>query len=693
MTSNNDFTSSGFFVLRTPLLPFGELLAWADGAVDRPVLRERLRKLVARPEVREAIFVASPALEELIDAWAKDPEAARSRQCERALVRYVARMAGRATPFGLFAGVSTGAVDEETDLVLAGRDRYRRATRLDAGYLVDAVEGLLAEPEFRERSRFRPNPSLYRIGDRLRYIHSRPGADEDRHRLISVRDSAALGSALAAAADGTHPAELRAALVADRHPEERVGRYVDELISRQVLLPELDVQLTGGDATQGLAGSVPALAAAKAELAALDSTELGQPPERYRRLASTVASLPAEAKLERLFQVDMTKESAAATLGAEVVNELRRGIELLQRIGYHRTTPTPLERFAERFQERYEGEEIPLLEALDPDVGVGFGREEPAPSPLLEGVDGVSGRPASREWTTREDHLLARLLEVRAAGGDELVLDHRDVLRLAADDPPPLPGAFAALGVLGASSASALAAGRFRLFVLGAVGPSGARLLGRFCHADPRLRAAVEEHLRAEEALDPDAVFAEIVHVPRARDANVAARPLLREYEIACLTGSGAPQERQIPLCDLLVSVEGGGVVLRSRTLERRVVPRLTSAHNFASRGMLAYRFLAALQDQGTAASPSVWDRSRRRRSSPGCATGASCSRQHGGASTRRRSATGTATPPSRSGGPRSGCRASRRSSTSADSSPSTSTTPWPSTRWCRRCAPAARPK
>ena len=32
----------------------------------------------------------------------------------------------------------------------------------------------------------------------------------------------------------------------------------------------------------------------------------------------------------------------------------------------------------------------------------------------------------------------------------------------------------------------------------GAAGPSGARLLGRFCHADPELHQWVEQHLRAE---------------------------------------------------------------------------------------------------------------------------------------------------------------------------------------------------
>src|SRR5262249_26553695 len=146
----------------------------------------------------------------------------------------------------------------------------------------------------------------------------------------------------------------------------------------------------------------------------------------------------------------------------------------------------------------------------------------------------------------------------------------------------------------------ALAAGDFRVLLQGGSGPSGARLLGRFCHADLELHEHVEQHLRAEEALEPDAVFAEVVHLPEGRLGNILARPVLRAYEIPYLGRAGVPADRQIPVSDLRVSVASGQVVLRSERLGRRVIPRLTSAHNFrASQGI--YAFLCALQAQGTA--------------------------------------------------------------------------------------------
>lgn len=47
-------------------------------AADQQLLRHRLRTLLARPEVREAIFLASPSLEEALPHWLQYPESERA---------------------------------------------------------------------------------------------------------------------------------------------------------------------------------------------------------------------------------------------------------------------------------------------------------------------------------------------------------------------------------------------------------------------------------------------------------------------------------------------------------------------------------------------------------------------------------------------------------------------------------------
>src|SRR5262249_47538523 len=110
---------------------------------------------------------------------------------------------------------------------------------------------------------------------------------------------------------------------------------------------------------------------ARQELEAIDAGGLGAEPARYRLLARLLESLPAEMNLARLFQVDLVKPGEAATLGHAVVAEIVRGVTLLHRLA-RRPREDPLARFREAFVSRYEGREIPLIEALDEDTGIGF---------------------------------------------------------------------------------------------------------------------------------------------------------------------------------------------------------------------------------------------------------------------------------------------------------------------------------
>src|SRR6516225_6881662 len=142
--------TSGFFALRTPMLPFDDFLWWSEGLLapkvaeqeldqalerDRTELRQKLRQIIARPEVREALFVASPSLDESLPLWMLEPENERGQKVERTLVRYFTRMCSRPTPFGLFAGCSVGTIGERTQLSLQQRAASQRHTRLDMDYL------------------------------------------------------------------------------------------------------------------------------------------------------------------------------------------------------------------------------------------------------------------------------------------------------------------------------------------------------------------------------------------------------------------------------------------------------------------------------------------------------------------------------------------------------------------------------
>ncbi|MEM8934149.1 MAG: lantibiotic dehydratase, partial [Acidobacteriota bacterium] len=306
-----------------------------------------------------------------------------------------------------------------------------------------------------------------------------------------------------------------------------------------------------------------------------------------------------------LLQVDLYKP-AAVTLGRSVVDQVVQGIEVLHKL----SRPDPedeLDDFRRAFVERYGvGRDVPLLEALDAEIGVGLKRQRRAGlvGPWIGDLRLRDGMPAESElgsaepWSPREDLLRRRLDRALASGAAVIDLTAAEIDRLDAD-PRPLPQAFSAMFTIAAESASAVDEGHYELLIHHVVGPSGARMLGRFCQGDATIRRHVEAHLRAEEAADPDALYAEVVHLPEGRLGNILNRPILRAWEIPFLGRSGAAHEHQISPRDLTVSVVDQRVQLRSRRLGRRVEPRLTSAHAFDHRTLGLYRFLCLLQGQG----------------------------------------------------------------------------------------------
>jgi lantibiotic biosynthesis protein len=613
MSFRREFAPSGFFVLRTPLLPFDELAAWAEGAHDRAELERRLREAYERPELQEALHLASPQLCERLDAWGSD----HARKWLPGLVSYFARAASRPTPFGLFAGCSLGEIGERTCLELDKRARYGRHTRLDMDYLTALVRALEADGNIRPCLSFRPNSSLYRVGGRVRYAESRLDGTLRSYHLVAVDESGELEAMLARASAGATPAELAAALVGDDISVDEAEEFVDELIDAQVLVSDLQPALTGPEPVpalvEAMAEQEEAAEPARALRVALDSLErldrqgLGAPAAEYRRIESLFEHQPAKPDPSRLFQLDLTKP-ARATLGRAVVDEIARALELVAKLT-PRVADDPLDRFRAAFTERYEDREVPLAEVLDEEIGIGFDVSRAAESaPLLAGLELGSRNGATPLWEERHRLLLHLVGQALRDGRRELELTPSEIDALAPAQPPRLPDALEVMATVAAASQDELDRGRFRVFLRGASGAPGAGLVGRFCHADGALRARVEEHLRREEAQRPDAVFAEIVHLPDGRVGNILLRPVLRSYEIPFLGRSGAPPEAQLPVTDLLVSVVRDDIasdgaerlVLRSRSLGCEVLPRLTTAHKYSRSSLGIYRFLCELQRQGT---------------------------------------------------------------------------------------------
>lgn len=596
--------TADFFVLRSPGLPLDSL--HPEGPSQREALRRLLRDLIRRDAVREAVALASPDLASRLGAWLEGTlEATAARGVERALLKYLSRMSHRATPFGLFAGVSMGAWGPANQLSVGPWTACRKAVRLDWGVLETLVDHLEGDPELRPKLSYRPNTSLSASGGWYRYLEHRdqPGTGRTYH-LEAAEATPHLDLALRQAQAGARLEDLATSLAHRLEVEPAAARsFLDQIAQAQVLCGDLHPPLTSPDPLGHVIAALRAdpVTAPRAEpLAALgraletyQEAPIGSHSDGHPGLAAPLAALGVPADTRDVLQVDLFRPATALTLSPAVRRALEEGAETLRRLTPRRLEG-PLDRFRAAFMERYGTRWLPLLEVLDEESGIGFDGAPPLEGALLEDLPFPMATPP-QPLSQRDRFLLAQL--PRWQGTQAWELEDADVEALSEPDPRPFPASFAALASLAAANSAALDQGDFQFWMEQYSGPTAARWLGRFASGDPELKTSLQRHLRKEEAARPGAAFAEVVHVPEGRMGNVLARPALRDYEIPFLATSGVARANTLLPSDLRLTVRGDRVLLASARLGREVIPRLSSAHNF-TRGPVVYRFLARLQDQ-----------------------------------------------------------------------------------------------
>ena len=330
---------------------------------------------------------------------------------------------------------------------------------------------------------------------------------------------------------------LAETLVDDEISEADAKEYIAELLDSQILVADVRPRVTGDEPVHGLVATLAAhaktariakrLEEVRAALEALDEEGLGGIPDRYRAVAALLAELPAQPELSRLVQVDLVKPAQGATLGPQVVGELVRGRAILHQLVPPRRSDS-LSRFREQFAERYETREVPLVEALDEEAGIGFERSR---SPLAEAAPLLAGLPFNGDdeeaepWSWRDAFLLRKLAVALSEESGEIRLDARDLDNLSSRPSSALPDAFHVSATVAAESASAIERGDFRVLLQNVAGPSGAA--SSAASATPRRSCCIssETTSRPRRPDVPRHCSQRLCTFPRAESATSSAGP------------------------------------------------------------------------------------------------------------------------------------------------------------------------
>ncbi len=594
------------FILRTPLYPSEFLQELLKKDIDET----HLKIICNNPVIKEAIFLASPNLYSKIEKW-QNGELADKKELTnlpQAIYKYLVRMSSRCTPFGLFAGNSVGEIGGETDLTIPSIKNYRRVTSLDMNYLCSLAQDLLRNKEIRKQTLFFPNNSIYQFGDKLRYTEYYYQNTKRVHHIAAVDNSEYLQTVLKTAKNGAVLNDLADLLVDDEINIEDATEFIHELIDSQLLVAEFEPSVTGEGFLENILdflknkqfenNTYHFLLEKHKQLSFIDTQPLGVDVNNYLQFANDLNGITTKYELKFLFQSDMVKPCSDLLISRNIVEQIKEGIEVLNKFTLN-PSETNLTKYRDAFYKKYEDAEIPLLQALDTESGIGYLQDYSAGSgdysPLVDNIQLPQrvGQTSRLEWNNIYSFLLRKYINaisekkytINLTDEELKELNHNDDL----DTLPPTISSMVQLIKL---------EDEFKAVITSAGGSSAANLLGRFCHTDEKIHAHVEEIIKREKDYYQDKIVAEIVHLPESRTGNILHRPTLRKYEISYLAKSSVEKEHQILPEDLYVSVKQNRIILRSKRLNKEIVPRLTTAHNYSFNALPVYQFLCDMQTQ-----------------------------------------------------------------------------------------------
>ncbi len=587
----------GAAVIRNPVLPASEMERLMTS--DLGDLEEAVRDLISRPQVSEALLLASPSLFARAAMWLEG--GGEFNEIYKVVARYLIRMSYRSTPFGTFSCVSSWNIDHERIGVptLPARARMGKYVTLDS----TVIHRLAKRARVREGTLIKlyPNDTLVEAGQDYSYLVAgiaRPRRPTP-YKKVLVERTKYLDAAINIARGGATSSEIVDALRVSfaKESDADISGFVDEVIDQQILVSDQLHRLIAIDPLLALQQSIP------------EGSELGVGLMRVRRAvdrvrnddwqgaADALKSVRAElsefittddivsvVKVDLCAQIDCLDVGACGEF-AEVIGRLETVLTEACSLSRHRN----LAGFCERFESRFGGAELPLSHVADILDSLGFDRRV-VQAPLAKAVLGTS-KPVFRKAAAPVS--LDPLGLAALALKNDLYIDATDLL-CGRQDPvaPQLTDLLvtAALWEVGPDCDERPGSKVLEIRGVGVGDPR--RVYGRFTNALPSLRTYVEAR-----AGKNGRVPVELVHLPRADLGNILSRADLGSLQLGIR--SGVPAEKSIPISDVMVRVRDGEVLLRSVRLNQDIELRMSNAHAFdTSPSIPMYRFLASVANQ-----------------------------------------------------------------------------------------------
>lgn len=603
------------FVYRIPNQPVDKW--YASGTYED--IDAYIKDFFTQEEMQEALYVASPDFFREMKRFLKDDDylttnRKRMDSFRYSSIRYINRICTRATPFGLFGACGVGTINtEETQIHPHEKNTLRRSSRLDIAFLDQIKDHILSNKQDRELFQYYTNNSLYAQGTEYRYVEFQKTAKGRKHILTNVKRNEYLDTLLSLAREGASFQTLLKTLIDENIDSDSASEFIHNLIDSKILLSELEPLIVSNDAYEShlldifsgldLTSCSNTLQAIISELtathAALEKMDVDiVTPKEYRKIRKKFKKLQIK-NTKHFIQVDATARHTTAHLEKNDVWNIKKGMKAYFQLASAVQQNDKISAFKKSFIDRYGTQTVRLVDLLDPESGLNYGRfsdNQLFHSPIVDDIP-VGSRQKDFDtfkWDNRIHYFLFKKM-VKALENNTSVELSKNEINTFSFDQSQIPSSLVAF-VQMIPQQEKEARINFRSWG----SDSAATILGRFTRVSPEINEIVQEIAEHEqECLPEHKVLAELNHLASPRIGNITARKKFRDFEIPYITKSNTKdKQRLINVHDLYIRLYKGKFQVLDRTKNLQIIPMLSNAHNFNKDTLPVYRFLSDIQNE-----------------------------------------------------------------------------------------------
>ncbi len=592
-------TPRDYYVLRRPLFSVDRLKRLNLCIEERNL--KSIKEIFGDPTFLTSIYLSSREFYFSANNWLQTTSTfSHSDKIFLSLYKYYVRITTRATPYGFFAGFSTGKVSHDKSEIRFSPNCAKVNMRIDTEFF-EHLKAKILVGEGSNEIPFKINNTLYKFDDgKVRFIERDENFDYKIAEISSNEVLEILISNQHEMSKRELVEHIRTHFGSLEHEEEvEVSEYIDNLIDNQVLIANIPPYLTNPiDAGIQFITALHSHGISNLELdEILQYVEKVNVENRLDVSEIEVLFNKHEQKSHQLFQVDLAFQTLLNNLKHRSLKRIIQQAIELSNLSTVRSSPE-IQRFKEEFLRKYELRRIPLLEVIDPEKGIGYGQQISGnieEMPLLNDI--VFSYAV--EAVTKVPKIISLIIERYGSCLEkfsEISLSEEDVASCSDDLHHSIIGDNYILGKLAASSFEDFDEGNFKFLLMNAAPTAFAgKILSRFSCHDSQLH---EKNIQHVEKGDAEFAIAEVVHLPSLRQGNILLRPSFYEYEIP-IYSLGNPNKTEIKISDICVSVEAGAVKLWSMSLDKEIKPRLSSAYNHPQAQLPLFKLLCDLQYEG----------------------------------------------------------------------------------------------